>query len=193
MGLSLVTPATAEPVSLAEAKAHLRVSGSDEDGLIAGYLMAARSYAQTYTRRVFSQQTWEQTWDYDWPRDEWRRPRLVLAVQPVVSITSLAYVPEGGGSTTLTAGTHYVSRVGDDQLAVIEPAYDVTWDGVRDQLAAVTARFVAGYTRLPEEVRMAILRTLGALYENREDVIVGTSAVELPLSASRLLDPYVVR
>jgi len=193
LGLSLVTAATAEPVSLAEAKAHLRVSGSDEDGLIAGYLLAARSYAQTYTRRVFSQQTWDQTFDYDWPRDEWGRPRLVLALQPVVSVTTLSYVPDGGGSVTLTANTDYIARTGDDQSGVIEPAYDVTWDGVRRQLNAVSVRFVAGYTRLPEEVRQAILMTVANFYEHRESTVVGTTAAELPLGASILLDPYRIR
>lgn len=190
MGLSLVTASTSEPVSLAEVKAHMRVSGSDEDGLIAGYLIAARAYAQTYTRRAFAAQTWDESFDYDWPRDYCFRPRIVLAMQPVASITSVTYVPDTGGSATLTSGTHYVSKLGDDQVAVIEPAYDVTWPSVRRQLSAVTVRYVAGYARLPEEIRQAILLLAEHSYENREAVVIGQAPSELPIGVEALLSPY---
>lgn len=189
MGLSLVTAPTTDPISLAEAKAHLRVSGSDDDGLVAGYILAAREFAQAYTRRVFVSQTWDQTFDGGWPCDLFE-PRIVLGLQPVVSITTVTYVDENGANQTLSGTTQYVAKTGDDQLGVIVPKYGVEWPTVRDQPNAVTVRFVAGYTRLPETIRVAMLLTLADFYENRENTVLGSTPSELPLSAARLLDPY---
>lgn len=43
-----------------------------------------------------------------------------------------------------------------------------------------------------DAIRSAILLMVGHWYENREAVIVGTSASELPLAVERLLHPYRV-
>lgn len=190
MGLSLVTGPTAEPVSLAEAKAHLRVSHSNEDALLATYLMAARSAAENYTRRALAVQTFDQTFDYGVPCSADGRPRLVLLRSPVVSVTAVSYVDTNGVLQTLNPSQYLVDTIGIEGR--IEQAYGVTWPEVRDQMAAITVRFVAGYAQIPEPVRAAILLTLGHLYEHREDVVVGPSANELPRGAEALLFPYRV-
>ena len=47
-----VEPAT-EPITLVEAKAHLRVDFSDEDTYIDTLIVAARRYCEAYCNRVF--------------------------------------------------------------------------------------------------------------------------------------------
>jgi uncharacterized phiE125 gp8 family phage protein len=190
MGLSLVTAPTAEPVSLAEGKAHLRVSHANEDALIATYLMAARAAAENYTRRALAVQTFDQTFDYCFPRTAEGRPRMVLLRSPVVTVTSVSYVDTAGLTQTLNPSQYLFDAFGIEGR--IEPAYGVTWPEARDQMAAVTVRFVAGYAQIPEPVRAAILLTLGHLYEHREDVVVGTISSELPRGAEALLFPYRV-
>jgi hypothetical protein len=59
-----------EPISLAEAKKHLRVEFDDDNDLIQGLIVAAREYAEGFLNRVFVaadaedppvvKQTWKQ-------------------------------------------------------------------------------------------------------------------------------------
>jgi len=49
----IVTAADVYPVSLSEAKAHLRITHNAEDDLIQSYIAAATDWAQTFTRRIF--------------------------------------------------------------------------------------------------------------------------------------------
>ncbi len=51
MPMQLITPAAAEPVSLAEAKLHLRVDFDEDDALIQALISAARQAAETLTQR----------------------------------------------------------------------------------------------------------------------------------------------
>lgn len=185
MGLRLITGPTASPVSLAEAKAHLRVYGTDDDGLIAGYLMAAVQSAEKQTNLLLATQTWEMTLD-QFPTDgNVRLPR-----SPVQSITSITYVDSAGATQTITAGDYGLDK--DVAPACIAPTFGKVWPTPRVQPNAVTVRFVAGYTQIPEPIRAAILLLVGHLYENREAVMVGQSPSELPMGVESLLFPYRV-
>ena len=59
MGLYLITPPAAEPVSLVDAKAWLRVSFTNDDTLISSLITAARFYAENYLNRQLVTATWE--------------------------------------------------------------------------------------------------------------------------------------
>lgn len=49
--------ATESPVTIAEAKAHLRVDHNADDALIDGYLVAAAEWFENETRRKFAEMT----------------------------------------------------------------------------------------------------------------------------------------
>lgn len=185
MGLTVVTPPTAEPVSLAEAKAHCRIYGTEEDGLLAGYLMAARAYAETYLGRALATQTLQLAIDGGWPCD-----RIVLPRPPLQSVSSITYSDTSGATQTLAADQYRVDTTAHQGF--IERAYGVTWPAVRDQARTIVVTYVAGYTQIPEPIRTAILLMVGHFYENREAVIVGQAPTELPLGVDALLFPYRV-
>ncbi|SOQ06546.1 head-tail connector protein [Pseudomonas syringae group genomosp. 3] len=48
-------------------------------------------------------------------------------------------------------------------------------------------------TIINPSIHAACLLTLGSLYANREDVVIGTTAIELPNGAKCLLMPYRIR
>lgn len=46
-------------------------------------------------------------------------------------------------------------------------------------------------TLVDDTIRAAILMTVGHFYRNRQNVVVGVTAVQVPMDAERILQPYV--
>lgn len=195
MALSLVTAPTHEPVSLDEAKQHLRVDVSDEDALIQTLIEAAREHVETYTGRALITQTWDLKLDA-FPCSG---SVITLPKPPVTSITSISYVDTSGDSQT------WSSSLWDEDLpsgpkaqpARIAPAYAESYPSTRGQMNAVTIRFVCGYGSagaVPRSIRAGMLLLIGHWYQNREAVVVGVGmgAVAVPDAVDALLWPYRV-
>ena len=78
MALTLIAGPDDEPVSVAAAKAHLRVDAGDEDGLIASLITTARLQVEAAFGLALITQTW--TWSIGcWPRSG----RVALPLRPV--------------------------------------------------------------------------------------------------------------
>lgn len=197
--LTLITGPAIDPVSLGEAKAHLKFTSSEEDGLVAGYIIAARTHCEDHTSRVFMTQTWEMKLDANWPTVFDRptvspRTRILLPNPPAQSVTSITYIDTTGTLQTLAPSQYAFSK--GDIFGFIEPAYGASWPAVRNQLETITVRYVAGYGPspgdLPEPIRQAILFLVGHYAENREPVAVDIrgTPIELPLTVTSLLQRY---
>lgn len=183
MSLKLITAPAAEPVTLAEAKAHLRVDGTDDDVYITALIGAARQGAEHITERALMAQTWELALDAFEADIHLPRP-------PLASITSITYLNDGGALTTLDASAYLLDDYSEP--ARLLPAYGTTWPATRSQANAVLIRYVAGYASaaaVPQEIKSWMLLRIGLLYENRESAVAGVSIAELPF-VDRLLDAY---
>lgn len=199
--LTLITGSTVEPVSLAEAKGQCRVTASDEDGLIAGMLFAAREHCEDHTHRVFSTQTFAFSIDQNWPvvfnsRSVSNHRRIVLPKPPVQSVVSVNYVDTTGVTQLLDPSQYQFSK--GAMHGFVDQAYGVCWPSVRCQPDAITVQFVAGYgtnpSNLPESIRQAILMLVAHFYQNREAVVgidLRNSPLELPLGVETLLSKHV--
>lgn len=200
MGLTLVTAPVSDPVTLAEAKAHCRLTNDVQNGLLAGYLMAARQYAETYTRRAFVTQTWDYTIDDDWPQAVDRdvrstRDRILLPKAPAQSVSALTYFDTSGIEQTLATDQYRVLNTNQERgEAYVDPAYGIVWPAVRRQSQAITVRFVCGYDPVlnpfPEPIRQAILMLAGHWFEVRETVNIGNITTDIPFATEALLFPY---
>jgi uncharacterized phiE125 gp8 family phage protein len=191
VGLTLVTPPTVEPVSLAEAKAHLRLDDSSDDGLLAGYILAARRFAEGYIRGAIITQTWDAKYDHGWPMvwvRDYCKTRIELPLRPVQSVSSVSYVDDNGATQTLSANL-YTTHL-DRPVPSIDRAYNADWPAVRDVSDAVTVRFVAGYLpeKVPDEIRTAILLHVESLYDSCEP----EQKERCESCRNALLDPYKV-
>lgn len=188
MGLHRIVAPAYEPVSLAEAKAHLRITAAEDDALIAGYLLSATRAAEDYVRGKFVTQTWDYTVDNEWPlvmTGGYVRYRIELPLTPVVSVSSVSYVANNGATQTLSSLLYTVHT--DGPVPYIQKAYDSTWPTIRDVPAAITVRFVVGYQvqNVPPEIASAIMLGVEMLYDrNPNDREI------LELARNALLDPY---
>lgn len=191
-GLTVVTPPGSEPVALDDAKAHLRVTGTDEDGPIAGYLSAARSHVENYLGRALITRALLLKLDCAWPKDTFA-PRIVLPSPPLVVVSAITYVDAGDGTTKTLASNQYLVS-GHNGAGVVVPAFGVTWPSVRNLVDVITVAFTAGYgtapANIPESIRQAVLLMLGHLYENRAASVVGVPVADLPLGVTALLSSY---
>lgn len=188
MALKLITPASAPPVTLAEAKLHLRVDVADDDALISALLMAATEQAEHQTGRAVMAQTWELTLDA-FP------DALELTRIPVQSVASVIYADSTGADQTLTGSAYALDNADDNGPAFVVPAYGTTWPATRDQINAVRVRYVAGYASaadVPESFKSWIKLMVGAMYENRESEVLSRGVVLSLGFADHLLDRFKV-
>jgi len=191
--LILKTAPTVEPVSSAEAKAHLRVDISTDDTYIGTLITAAREAAENYTGRAFITQTWEYyLTTFATCGREFNE--IILPKAPLQSAI-VTYTDTDGVSQTLSSALYTVDAKGEEGRIV--PAYGQAWPSTRWVPNAVKITFIAGYgdagTAVPAAIKQAILLMVGQYYEQREDLIIGTSQTEMDNGAKALLAPYVVR
>lgn len=189
MALRLVAPPPVEPVNLEQMKAHLRVTSSDEDGLIAGICAAARTHAESILKRSLITQTWDLTLD--------RFPAwFVIPKPPLQSVSHIKYLDDSGVEQTLDASLYRVDAASEPGRVV--PAYGQVWPSTYPEINAVRLRFVAGYEHgagspagwadnVPATVVQAIKLLGGHFYENREAVSAAANLQDLPLGVQVLL------
>ena len=180
-----VEPAT-EPVSVSEAKAHLRVTDAAEDTLIGTKITEARQMAENELRRSLDTQSWQLTLD-EFP------DVIELPYPPIIGVSSVQYIDAATGIlTTLSAASYKLDA--RSAPARLVPAWDYDWPTPRAEVNAVTVTYTAGYgnaAAVPEAIKGWIKLMVGHLYEHREASAAGATATQLPFAAG-LLDPYRV-
>ena len=182
MPLQLVTPPAEEPVSLAEAKQHLRVDGGDDDLLIGSLITAARQAAETKTGRQLITARWKLVLDaFPGPLMQsasgasFSLPghAILLAKCPVQSVVSIEYL-DMNGTTQVMPSSDYVLDAACEP-ARLTPAFGKTWPPTLPQMGAVSVTFDAGYgtaSAVPEGLKSWIKLRVGSLYGHREEMSV---------------------
>jgi uncharacterized phiE125 gp8 family phage protein len=182
-------PAALTFLTLAEAKAHCRIDDADNDGLITNLISAVESYLDGYSGilgRALINQTWRVNL-IDWPCDVIRLP-----MAPVSAITSIKYYDDSNVQQTVTASDYSLHEDALSPYVKFIPAFSAP--GVYDRDNAIEVLFVAGYgsaaSNVPAAIRAAALLLVGHWYENRENVVIGQTVVELPMAVNSLLAPF---
>jgi hypothetical protein len=202
--LTIVTGPAADPVTLAEAKAWLRIDGTDEDVLLAVLITTAAQAAEQYLRRSLITQTWKLTLDldcsgldlgegvYDLPVTALHSglPRVIeLPKGPVQSITSVKTYDLDNTESTFSSANYSADTAGDRLVL----AYGATWPSNLRPQAAAAITYVTGYgatsTNVPSPIKTGLLIHMASLYEQRG---MCEDAMSLPPGAQQLLNQYRV-
>ncbi len=186
----LVTPPTNLVVTLPEAKLAIKVDHDDEDSEIADAITDAISEidgAGGILHRALINQEWLEQGPC-FPPDI-----LVLALKPVSVITHIKYFDDADAIQTLSASLYNLhSRAPAAYVKLIDGE---SWPTTFRRDDAIEVQYIAGYgpvsSDVPGTLRRAIKLAIGHYYANRESIIVGTIASELPRGVMNLLRPFI--
>lgn len=205
---TLITPPAVEPVSLGQAKLHLRVDYDSDDTLISTLITAARQICETRLRQALITQTWlYMIDDFPWgggyynrqirregPSQIWLPSNtgiLQLPRPPVQSIVSIQYYDYNSNLNTIPANLYNFS-VGTPSR--IQPVFGSVWPIAQPRIDAVQITYVCGYgsdaTAVPLAIQQAMLLLIGHYYENRQQVTQGAPNQVLPEAVDALLATF---
>jgi uncharacterized phiE125 gp8 family phage protein len=186
MALVLTSDPTSEPVTVAEAKAHLRVDAANEDTLIASLILTSRLHVETALGLALLTQSWQLLLDR-WPPEK----DLQLPLRPLQSIDAVRVFPAEGAATVIDP-SDYLADTASVPPRLIRTG--VIWPQPGKAANGVEIDFTAGYgasaADVPAPIRQALLLLIAHWYERREPIEVGSPETIVPAVVSDLLEPY---
>jgi len=159
-----VAAPSADVLSLADAKAHMKVDTSDEDSLISAYVAAATSLidGDGWLGRAMITQDWAQ-WVNQAPG--WVR----LSMGPFQELVSVQYYDVDNVLQTATLSDFETRKQGD--FVICKPKEDFEWPAAETRQDAIKITYRAGWgdvaTDVPPDLVAAIKLMTSHLYENR--------------------------
>ena len=163
------------PLSLADAKEHLRVLHTTDDDYITSLILAATEWIEAQYDIALRSKTVTQYYDgFDGD--------LILTLYPITSVTSVKYYDTDNAQQTITDYTSdLVSRRGRIRVASQPSLYD--------RPNAIEVVYVVGYATTPEAIIHAIKLLIGDWYKDRERM-PGNDKNRLLDTVEKLLHAY---
>lgn len=186
--VKLITPASLKPVTLLEAKSHLKVTQDDDDSLIDIYLDAATERCENYRQSVIMSSEWE-VYLRDW------HCNVNLQKHPVSAINSVKYYDSSNVLQTVSSSNY---RLLDFRVpARLEFDTDYDFPEFKDREYPIVVNFQAGYlaaSSVPVGIKHIILGELGTFNEIRqtEAAGIGLSSIQMKDVTMDLLDSYTM-
>jgi uncharacterized phiE125 gp8 family phage protein len=163
------------PVTLAQARAHLKETSTARDVEILRGIYAATEWAAGFQGRTYI----STTYDYAMPRFPYAPHEIDLPRVPVEEVVSVKYRDGANVEQTLATSEYQVLK--DEWSARIALASGKSWPSTYERGDAVTVRFTAGYGaagKVPFQVQAAILLHVEAHYDRDErmmDKLIGAA------------------
>lgn len=188
MALVQTSGPAAEPVTLSEAKAHLRADGTAEDVLISSLILTSRLHIEAALGMALITQSWMLLLDA-WPAGV----SVSLPIRPVQAITQARVLAADLTPTILAASDYILEGKGIPPRLV---RTGLQWPLPGRAASGIEIAFTAGYgaagSDVPAPIRHAILMLIAHWYEHRDPIEIGSVDANIPQSVSELLMPYKV-
>ena len=174
----LKTAPAAEPISLDEAKRHVRIDidETDHDDYLHDLITVAREQVEMITWRKLITQTWY-AYLQDWPKGTY----IELPFGKLQSVTAIKYTDVDGDESTWDSDEYIVGT--DYQKGRVTLADGYTWPNETLYPSnPVEIEFVCGYglaVSVPPQIKHAMKIIVSELFENREISIIGTIQKEM--------------
>ena len=189
--LTRQTQPAVEPVTLSEAKAHLRVDTTADDAYISSLISAAREWCEQYLDRSLVHTQWVMRFD-KFPPDgtmDIELPRPPMATTGTATAVALTFTYENGTTATYSTASYRVDR--DGVPGTVKTLYGQTWPPHLQDDNAISVTWWGGYgasgTSVPAAIRHAMLMLVCFWYEKRSTVLVGSISKQLEFAVESLL------
>ncbi|WP_173931135.1 head-tail connector protein [Chelativorans sp. Marseille-P2723] len=172
---------TVEPVSLAEAKAHLRVAHDSEDALISDLVRTARQEVEQMTATALIHQCWRLVLD-DWPQEE----VVLLKRKPVREILSVTVFDADGAGSVMAPDAYQLDAASTPARLHLadRPTPGLALNGIEIDFSA---GFGEAGTDVPDLLKRAMLLLVAHWYEFRGAFGPDSQPVSVPDEYRRLL------
>jgi uncharacterized phiE125 gp8 family phage protein len=188
MALQLLTAPAQEPVSLAEAKAHIRVTDGGEDALINSLITTSRLQIEAGLGLALITQDWRLVLDC-WPLGD----TLEVPLRPLASVSEIRVYDNDANASIVDPLGYTVDTASMVPRIASRSGY---WPIPGARTNGIEIDFIAGYganaDTVPAPIRQAMLLLVGHWYEHRETASSATLSASIPDRVSKLLQPYVV-
>jgi uncharacterized phiE125 gp8 family phage protein len=190
----LVNGPSVEPITTAEAKTHLNVSGTSKDDYIDTLIVTARRQIERYLNRALINQSWKVY--YDCWKHELLIPfgKLQIADDtPGPTSPVVKYYNTEGTLTTLTESDYYWVITTTEPGRIVRK-YDATYPQLQDgRPDAIEIAFTAGYgvagSDVPDDIKHAMKLLITNYYEHRGDIVIG-QVNKIPSYVTDLIHSY---
>ena len=171
-------------ITVADLKAHMRVTHTQEDTYISALRSAAISWVEehcniklgSYTARGYLAGFYNS----------------YIPIGPVTAISEVKYQTTSDKTydnlDTLAAGLWFTDEISKPARIAFRDYPNV----YEYALTPVVVTFTAGYTTMPDPVLQAIRLLVAHMYENRQEEVIGTITTRLKFGLEALLNPFRV-
>jgi uncharacterized phiE125 gp8 family phage protein len=186
MPAALITGPALEPVSVAEAKAHLRIDGEDDDAYLTAAIVSARVYVESLARRMLIEQGWRVYFD------SWPRKRIVtISVAPLIAVDAVTVYDTDGEPVVVDPDDYEVDTIAcPGRLLLLTPVPAAVGRAVNGIEIDVTAGYGASSVDVPSPLRQAIMMLVAHWYEHRGAVGHDLAGEVPPHGFHALIAPY---
>lgn len=165
--IKVITPVSAEPITVDDVKDQLRIDTAEEDDYLADLIFAARDYAEHYTRLSLATQVLDLMLDA-LPSADF----IDLPGSPVQFVTSFKLTDVFAVETTMVLGTDYLVDLDRIPARIVLP-YNKSWPGIElHPVAPIRIRYESGYNnttnKIPYSLKAGLLLHVGLLYQYRD-------------------------
>ena len=185
MALVLTSGPALEPVTVAEAKAHLRVDGSAEDTLIASLILTSRLHVETVLGLALITQSWRLL------LDAWPSTAIDMPLRPLQAIEEVRVLSADGDPTIISTANFLADTASTPPRLVHTGAI---WPQPGQAANGIEIDFAAGYgdaaADVPAPLRQALLLLVAHWYEHRDPIEIGAADMAVPSVVSELMAPY---
>lgn len=181
---AIIAPPAAEPLTLAQVKAHLRLDDNADDTLLTSLIAAARQYLEATTGLALITQRLRFYFD-DWPQDG----LIQLPIAPLQSLESVTVYDAAGNSQAVALTGHVLDAAASPARLFIatQPPTSRPLNGIEID---VTAGFGNTGADVPDTLTRAMLTHVALMYELRGAIPSDMQPAAVPAGYDRLVAPF---